>query len=170
VTVTHFEIFGLAPSVDLDVPALEAKYRELSLANHPDRVPPERRLDAVQKTASINDAMKVLRDPVRRAFYVLKLQGVDLEREDGPARQNMPMDFLENILEQREQLEIAKTQKNLPKARALAAQISHLADGALTEGQQALRKGDVAAASAAMAKVRYYTRFMEEVDAIEEAS
>jgi molecular chaperone HscB len=165
-TVTHFEIFGLTPSVDLDVPALEAKYRELSLANHPDRVGAERRLEAVQKTAAINDAMKVLRDPVLRAVYLLKLNGVDLDRDD--TRQTMPMDFLEKILEQREQLEIAKSQKNLPKARALAAEVSHLCDSVLSAGQQALRRGDFAAASSALAKVRYYTRFMEEVDAIEE--
>lgn len=169
-TVNHFEIFGLQPSVDVDVPSLEAKYRELSLLHHPDRVPAERRLDAVQKTASLNEAVKVLKDPTRRAFYLLKLSGVDLEREDGPARQTMPTDFLEHILEQREQLEIAKTQKNLPKARALAAEIAHASDQALAAGQEALRRKDVAAAGASMAKVRYYGRFLEEVEAIEEGA
>lgn len=163
-TVTHFEIFGLEPSVDLDVPVLEAKYRELSLANHPDRVSADRRLEAVQKTASLNEAVKVLKDPARRALYMLQLKGIDLERE------SMPMDFLERILEQREQLEIAKAQKNLPRARALAAEIGASSDEALLEGQQALRQGDVSKATSALAKVRYFTRFMEEVDAIEEAA
>jgi molecular chaperone HscB len=170
VTVNHFELFGLSPSVDLDVPALEAKYRELSLQHHPDRVSADHRLDAVQKTASLNEAVKVLRDPVRRAFYLLRLLGIDLEREDGPARQSMPMDFLENILEQREQLEIAKAAKNMPKVRGLAAEIGQRSDEALAVGQEALRTGDVGAATAAMAKVRYYGRFLEEVEAIEEAS
>ena len=162
-TVNHFDVFGVSPSVDLDVPALEAKYRELSLAHHPDRVSADRRLDAVQKTASLNEAMKVLRDPARRALHLLQLQGVDLERV------SMPMDFLERILEQREQLEIAKSKKDLPKARGLAAQIGAESDTALAEGQAALRRGDVTQATAALAKVRYFTRFMDEVDALEEA-
>ena len=36
--MNHFEIFGLAPALDLDVKALEQKLRDLSLEFHPDRV------------------------------------------------------------------------------------------------------------------------------------
>ena len=168
--MTHFEIFGLTPSVDLDVPALDAKYRELSLKHHPDRQAPAARLDAVSMTANLNDAVKVLRDPKRRAFYLLKLRGVDLEREDGPAKQTMPVDFLEHILEKRELLEAAKQQKNVARARALAAEVGQLSDEAFEVGKTALRAGQLEAATAAMAKVRYFTRFLEEVEAIEEAA
>ena len=160
-TVSHFDIFGVQPSVDLEVPALEAKYRELSLANHPDRNPADR-VGAASRTASINEAFKVLKDPARRALYLLQLQGVDLERV------SMPMDFLEKILEQREQLEIAKSKKDVPRARGLAAQIAVESDTALAVGQEALRKSDVAKATASLAKVRYFTRFIEEVEAFEE--
>lgn len=160
-TVNHFEIFGLQPSVDLDVSSLEAKYRDLSLQNHPDRNPSDR-VAAAQRTAAINDAIKVLKDPARRALYLLQLKGIDLERVQ------MPMDFLERILEQREQLEIAKAKKDVPRARGLAAQISAESEGVLAEGQAALRAGDVQKATAALAKVRYFTRFIEEVEAFEE--
>lgn len=160
-TVNHFEIFGLEPSVDLDVSSLEAKYRDLSLQNHPDRNPSDR-VAAAQRTAAINDAIKVLKDPARRALYLLQLKGIDLERVQ------MPMDFLERILEQREQLEIAKAKKDVPRARGLAAQISAESEGVLAEGQAALRAGDVQKATAALAKVRYFTRFIEEVEAFEE--
>ncbi len=160
-TVNHFEIFGLQPSVDLDVSSLEAKYRDLSLQNHPDRNPSDR-VAAAQRTAAINDAIKVLKDPARRALYLLQLKGIDLERVQ------MPMDFLERILEQREQLEIAKAKKDVPRARGLAAQISAESDGVLAEGQAALRAGDVQKATTALAKVRYFTRFIEEVEAFEE--
>ncbi|MBK7858856.1 MAG: Fe-S protein assembly co-chaperone HscB [Archangiaceae bacterium] len=157
-------MFGLTPSVDVDVPALEAKYRELSLEHHPDRVGADQRLEAVQKTTSLNEAVKVLRDPARRAFYLLQLEGIDLEK------QQMPMEFLESILEQREQLEIAKRQKNLPKVRALGAEVGHTSDQALAEGLKALRAGEVPAATSALARVRYYTRFLDEVEAIEESA
>jgi molecular chaperone HscB len=167
VTVNHFEIFGLNPTVDLDVGALDAKYRELSLKHHPDRS--GNRLEAVAVTAALNDAVRVLRDPVRRAFYVLKLKGVDLEREDGPAKQSMPVDFLEDILERREQLDGAKQARDAKRVRALAAEVEALSGTAFTSAQSALRLGDVQAATAAMAKVRYFARFLEEVEAIEEA-
>src|SRR4051794_6410518 len=72
---THFAVFALAPSPDLDVAALEKQYRELSLKLHPDRFARadahERRL-SLEQTTALNDAFKTLKDPVRRAFYLLK--------------------------------------------------------------------------------------------------
>jgi molecular chaperone HscB len=164
--VNHFEIFGLEPAVDVDVPALEAKYRELSLKHHPDRA--KNRLEAVSVTAALNDAVKVLRDPKRRAFYLLKLHGVDLEREDGPAKQSMPMEFLEDILERRERLDEARKGKDAVKARAMAAEIEQLGDTAFGAAKTALREGKWDVATAELAKVRYFTRFLEEVEVIEE--
>ncbi|MBL8957238.1 MAG: Fe-S protein assembly co-chaperone HscB [Myxococcaceae bacterium] len=141
--------------------SLEAKYRELSLANHPDRNPADR-VGAASRTANINEAFKVLKHPVRRAFYLLGLKGVDLEKV------SMPMEFLEGILEQREALEAAMAEKNFVKVRGLAAQIERDSAVALSAGQASLRAGDVAAATSALAKVRYFGRFLEEVEAIEE--
>ena len=60
------------------------------------------------------------------------------------------------------------TDSNLAKVRGLAAEIGHASDEALAAGQDALRKGDVDAATAALAKVRYYGRFLDEVSTIEE--
>ena len=103
--MTHFDLFNLAPSVDLDVAALEAQHRKLAMESHPDRVadPHARRL-AAEKSAALNDAIKVLKDPVRRAFYVLELKGVKLDSDQAAAKVKMPMDFLEEIMEQREEL------------------------------------------------------------------
>lgn len=159
--MNHFDIFGLKPSPDLELAALEAKYRELSLLNHPDRNPADR-VGAASRTASINEAVKVLRDPARRAFYVLQLQGVDLEKI------SMPMEFLEQILDRREELDRAKSTKDLAKVRSLAQAIEKNSGVALSRGQQALRDGDVPAATAALAQVKYFARFLEEVEAIEE--
>ena len=62
-----------------------SSYRELSLQLHPDRFAQadaqERRL-SLEQTTALNEAYKTLKDPVRRAFYLLKLHGVDLDRED----------------------------------------------------------------------------------------
>lgn len=170
--MTHFELFGLSPSVDLDVPALEQKHRALSLESHPDRLPTDAdakaRRVAAERTAALNHGFKVLKDPVRRAFYVLELKGVKLDTEHAAAQLKMPLEFLEEIMERREALEAVKAARDLDRAHALAAEIRGHEQRALGEAQTALRADDVPAAAQALGRVRYYSRFLEEVDAFEE--
>lgn len=168
--MTHFDLFSLAPSVDLDVAALEAQHRKLAMEWHPDRAGSDahaRRL-AAEKSAALNDAIKVLKDPVRRAFYVLELKGVKLDSDQAAAKVKMPMDFLEEIMEQREALEAVKATRKLEAAHAMAVGIRDTCSKTLAQAQDALRRDDVPAATTALGRVRYYTRFLEEVDAFEE--
>jgi molecular chaperone HscB len=167
----HFELFSLPRRVDVDVKALEQRFRELSLELHPDRrvgADPRHRRLAAEKTASLNEGVKILRDPVRRAFYLLKLKGVDLEGEQAASRLQMPMEFLEEIMERREVLERVKAGKDLDRARAMAGEIRVARDRALDEARAALEADDVPSATQALGRVRYYLRFLEEVDAFEE--
>ena len=64
---TLFDVFELPPSYDVDVPALEKQFRELSLQLHPDRFAQadarERRL-SLEQTTALNEAYKTLKDPV----------------------------------------------------------------------------------------------------------
>lgn len=167
----HFELFGLPRRVDVDVKALEQRFRELSLELHPDRLvgagARERRI-AAEKTASLNEGVKILRDPVRRAFYLLKLKGVDVEGEQAAAKLAMPMEFLEEIMERREALERVKAARDLEKALVMAVEIRTARDTALAQARTALESDDVPAATQALGRVRYYVRFLEEVDAFEE--
>lgn len=166
--MNHFELFGLVPAVDVDVKAVEQLHRDRSLEVHPDRLgqadAPTRR-KAAELSASLNEAVRVLRDPVRRAFYVLKLAGVDLEAD---SRVQLPMEFLEEIMERREALEKVRAQKDLGAAQALAGSVKAALQTSLAEGQDALRRGATIEATAALGRVRYYSRFLEEVDAFEE--
>ena len=151
------------------MPALEAKYRALSLELHPDRqADPKARRLAVDKTASLNDALKVLRDPVKRAFYLLKLKGVDLERDEAGEQRQMPMEFLEEVMERREALEAVRAEKNVAKAQAMALEVAALKDQALAQARAALTNDQVKEATHQLGRVRYFTRFLEEVEAIEE--
>lgn len=169
--VTHFELFNLEPSVDLDVAALETLHRKLAMEAHPDRIAGAdahtRRL-AAERSAALNDAIKVLKDPVRRAFYLLELKGVKLDTEQAAAQVKMPMDFLEEIMEQREALEAIRATRKLEAAHAMAKDISGMRTRVLETAQDALRRDDLATATVALGRVRYYTRFLEEVDAFEE--
>jgi molecular chaperone HscB len=178
---THFDVFGLPRAYDVDVPALEKLYRELSLRWHPDRVAQadaRERLKALEGTTALNEAFKTLKDPVRRAFYLLKLHGIDLDREDAGAQKDMPLEFLEEVMELREALDGAMEKKDLPRARAMATDVEARSKAALAEAAGALRTLEggsggadlVKKASHALGRVRYFTRFLEQVDAFEEES
>ena len=117
--MNFFEIFEIPASVDLDAPALEQKYRALSLQLHPDRLgqlPHKERLAALEKSASLNDAYRTLKDSERRAFYLLKLRGIDLDREDAGAQKDMPLEFLEEVMDLREKLDALVQRKDLAAA------------------------------------------------------
>ena len=170
----YFGIFGLSHSPDLDTSALDEKYRALSLQLHPDRLgqlPHKERLAALETAASLNDAYRTLKDPVKRAFYLLKLRGIDLDREDAGAQKSMPMEFLEEVMELREKLDSLEEKKDLAGAQAMAAEVQTRQQAALDEAFALLRDGAAEAtqkASHALGRVRYFTRFLEEVERMEE--
>lgn len=77
----YFELFGLQPNFNLDLPTLEANYIKLQQHIHPDNFAAaddlQRNLAAAQ-TARINQGYAILLDPVKRARYLLLLcAGVD---------------------------------------------------------------------------------------------
>ena len=87
---------------------LAVRYRDLQAAVHPDRfvnaTDAEKRI-AMTRTVEINDAYTILKDPVRRAMYLLSLKGIDGLDEKNTA---MPMDFLMEQVEWREALADAR--------------------------------------------------------------
>ncbi|MDY7229675.1 Fe-S protein assembly co-chaperone HscB [Hyalangium rubrum] len=172
-------MFELPSTYDIDIPGMEKRFRDLSLKLHPDRFAQadakERRL-SLEQTTSLNEAYKTLKDPSRRAFYLLKLHGVDLDREDAGAQKDMPAEFLEEVIELREELEGAMASRDLTRAQAMAVDVTARQREALTEAAEALRalqdtSDDTALvkkASHALGRVRYFTRFLEQVEEFEE--
>ena len=108
----HFELFELAPGYALDTAALESAYREIQARVHPDRFAhagdAERRA-SMQWTTRINEAYRTLKSPVRRAKYLLELNGVDVAFETNTS---MPPEFLMKQMELREALEQAGEAKD----------------------------------------------------------
>jgi molecular chaperone HscB len=176
---TFFDSFGLGPTVDVDVGALERNYRERSLQVHPDRFTTaqarERRF-ALEQSTLLNDGYRTLKDRAGRAFYLLKLNGLDLFQEDAGTQKDMPASFLEEVMELREALDGHRARGALEKALEMAGEVSVRRSTALADAEAALRQllahpADGSArtdASHALARVRYFTRFLEEVDAMEE--
>jgi molecular chaperone HscB len=94
---SHFQIFELSPSLDLDTSELQKKFYELSKVFHPDRYAgksQQETLYATRWSTALNRAYKVLRDPVARSEYVLDLNGFQR-----PEKTSVPLDLAETYFE-----------------------------------------------------------------------
>ncbi len=99
----YFDFFGIERKLNLDPGVLQRRFYELSRELHPDRftrASAAERERALQDSATVNDAYRVLRDPVLRAEYVFSSAGL----EPGEARR-VPPELLEDVFELNEALE-----------------------------------------------------------------
>jgi molecular chaperone HscB len=75
----YFAFLGIPRKLHVDVAELERRYRDLSRQFHPDyfynATPAERRA-SLERSSYLNDAYRTLKDPIARAEYVLKLEGL----------------------------------------------------------------------------------------------
>ncbi len=100
----YFTCFGLPRLLTVDPDALETKFYELSRAFHPDFF--QRKTDAEQaislgNSALLNTAYRTLKDPVRRAEYLVQLEAGSAK----DIRTSPPADLFEEILELQEDLD-----------------------------------------------------------------
>jgi molecular chaperone HscB len=166
--VNPFETLGVEPVYGLDLALLEQRHRDLSRALHPDRHAAagagERRL-ALGRAIEVNEAFRMLKDPVRRAEALLELRGVHSgEGKEPPASPALLME----VMERREALaEVRKTKDEAALAR-LNAEVS--AEAARVEGlltrEFAEKKGDPAEILKRVGELRYYRRFLNEAASI----
>ena len=92
----YFASLEIPRHLAIDTKDLERRYYALSRKLHPDRfarAAPVEREQAEAVMAVLNDAWRTLRDPVARALYVLKQEGLDI------AEQAAPPELLEEVFE-----------------------------------------------------------------------
>jgi len=175
----HFETLGLPRRFALDLPDLERRYRDLSRELHPDRfatAPPEERRAALERSTALNDAYRILKDPVRRAAYFLELHGLKVEAQDAEGRGRVQLEpgFLESFLEMREAF--AEGQSTSQSREEMRERI----EGERTDRADALMRSLAALPESAgeaellplarqLLELRYYDRFLAELEEDEES-
>lgn len=120
-TQNYFALFALRPRFEIDLIALEKRYREIQSASHPDRfvtASASEKLASMQLATFANTAYQTLKHPDTRALYLLQLQGIEAVSETNTA---MPADFLMQQMEWREAIEEAKAEQNIDALDALLA-------------------------------------------------
>ena len=178
--VDPFETLGIAPSFDVDLTSLEKRYRELARVLHPDRhlggSPGERRM-TLGKAVEVNEAWRMVRDPIRRAEALLRRLGVRMEEGKEPKANP---EFLMEMMEQREALSEARASADPAAVERLASAIRQRekdVTARIAAAFAAARPGGERASNGAsgldkvvplVGELRYYRRFLDEVSAIED--
>ncbi len=119
----HFELLGLARGFEVNAQDLESSWKERAAAVHPDRFAnasdAEKRV-AMQWSAQVNEAYRVLKDPLKRAQYLCELAGYPTENQP-----NVGLDpaFLMQQMQWRESLEEITSTNDLAALDALEQEI-----------------------------------------------
>ena len=175
----HFEVLGIPRAYHLDAADLETRYLALQKETHPDRFAkamPRERMEAVVRNTELNDAYKVLKHDIKRAEYLLKLEGVDIGEEKPQsttgATKQLVVDpkLLMEIMELRESLAEARSDGDDGKVGALTKDVTERRKNAMKlvdEGFTAYESGNkkvLDGIARALVSLRYYARFMDEVE------
>jgi molecular chaperone HscB len=101
----YFSFFGLPRKLAIDEAGLELRFHELSWKQHPDNFAGagefERNL-SLERSSQLNDAYRVLCEPLSRVEYLLALAGM---RKEGQQKQQAPPELLEEVFELNESLD-----------------------------------------------------------------
>jgi len=103
--VDYFELFEMPRKLWVEMPALEKRFLELSWKLHPDKfvnASAEEQALSLKRSSEMNDAYRVLRDPVARVEYLLEIEGT---RKEGEHKQQAPPELLEEVFALNESLD-----------------------------------------------------------------
>jgi molecular chaperone HscB len=178
-TTDRFAVLGLPRKFDADLAVAEAAYKDLSRQFHPDRfakADPRARKASLARTVQINDAWRTVKDPLRRAEYLLELAGYALAGgEKSPEmsktrKVSAPPMFLVEIMELRDELAEAQKAGDAVKVAFMSEDMRGRAATAMKTISTSIDGGTPESfdeAARALMSLRYYQRFLDEVQAHE---
>src|SRR5271168_2083240 len=108
----YFALFGLPRKLWIEMSALEQKFLQMSWKLHPDNfvnASAEEQELSLKRSSELNDAYRVLRDPVGRVEYLL---GIENMRKEGEHKQQAPPELLEEVFELNESLDELREAKS----------------------------------------------------------
>src|SRR5450432_294318 len=108
----HFALFDLPRKLWIEMAPLEQKFLRLSWKLHPDNfvnASAEEQEHSLKRSSEVNDAYRVLRDPVARVEYLLEIEGA---RKEGEHKQQAPPELLEEVFELNESLDELRDAKS----------------------------------------------------------
>jgi len=164
-----FALFDLPVAFQVDSALLNERYLALQKSLHPDNFSAasaqEQRL-AIQKSAEINDALRILKDPITRADSIIALNTGKTENPE--EKSNNDIDFLMQQMEWRETLENIENRKDTDELTAFAQEINQIRHAILSELSTALDAQQWDIARAITDKLRFIKKLQAEIERVEE--
>lgn len=176
-TLTHFERLNLSQAFVQDDDEIMRHHHAQQRLFHPDRFAGRNKRDrrhALQHATALNDAARALRDPAKRAEYLLRLAGRELDAE-GEGRIQIEPSFLMEIIELREAIgELAGIDAHVERRQVscsvagqyetLLSQLGRGLDAAHWPPPSILLDGLIQQA----AQLRYFRRILDELEDMED--
>ena len=106
--LNHFQKFNLEAKFSIDELNLETTYLKLQRQFHPDSSPDQTQ-DQINSIL-INQAYQILKNPIKRAIYLLQLNGINIDSEECLTKPSTETLML--IMEIREEIFEAKNAQN----------------------------------------------------------
>lgn len=156
----HFARLGLSAEFDVDPTTLDRRYFDCQRLLHPDRfatrTPRERALSQSQ-AISINEAYATLKDPLKRADYLVHLKGSGVLSEGCNLVNDQ--ELLTESLELREALADAETPDDVD---ALARRASADVEGCLRALSEVFAADDLEGACRLTTRLKYLRKLVQE--------
>ncbi|XP_011094199.1 iron-sulfur cluster co-chaperone protein HscB, mitochondrial isoform X1 [Sesamum indicum] len=158
-SIDYFQIFGLGRKYKIEVEELEKKYKDWQKMLHPDLVHSKSQREreyAAEQSARVIDAYRTLTDPLLRAIYIVKLEGILVDEEE---RITDP-ELLAEVMELREAVDEAEDSRALNEIQAqLQEKLRYWSDAF----DDAYVRGNYEDALASIRRMTYYRRANEEI-------
>jgi molecular chaperone HscB len=165
-------LFNLEQKFSIDVDKLNECYQTIQRTVHPDKfahATKQQQLVAVKKSTLVNDAYQTLKNPLKRAEYMLTLRKVDMPSEQSSFSDNS---FLMRQMELREMLAEVKYADDLTTAVFEVSQVFELEFEQLFKQMQiALFENTVESNELAcefLRKLKFYQKLHIELDRLED--
>jgi len=163
-----FELFGMDEVFDLDESVLHERWQQLQREVHPDKYvsgsDAERRY-SMQAASLINEANKVLRSPIERAGYLLKLNNIDLDVETDT---RMAPEFLMDQMELREEIdEITGSDDPYQKIDQLRTRLMAKCEKTSVDFANSYQEQDLERARESVRQWQFLDKLMREISALE---
>ena len=164
-----FALFDLPVAFQVDSALLNERYLALQKSLHPDNFSAasaqEQRL-AIQKSAEINDALRILKDPITRADSIIALNTGETENPE--EKSSKDIGFLMQQMEWRETLENIENRQDTDELTAFAQEINQIRHAILSELSTALTEQQWDIARAITDKLRFIKKLQTEIERVEE--
>ena len=165
-------MFGLEEAFSVDLKQLAERFQTIQKSVHPDRftnASNQEQLLAVKKSTAVNDAYQTLKNPIKRAEYILSLRGVEMPSEQMTFSDNM---FLMRQMELREMLAEVKFADDVDAAIFEVNQVLEIEFEQLFKAMQvSLHENSNSAnqdACECLRKLKFYQKLHLELDRLED--